>query len=111
MLFENHYERTSEVMKELFGAIYFKRPLTVIIYLALGVIAAISVAEMIGSGVFHLGGWVYLVIFALMDDTIHDEDYVLQNYDCPILAKVPNLLNSGSKHYGYYYQAKDKAKE
>ena len=66
MLFENHYERTSEVMKELFGAIYFKRPLTVIIYLALGVIAAISVAEMIGSGVFHLGGWVYLVIFALM---------------------------------------------
>lgn len=46
---------------------------------------------------------IVLVIFALMDDTIHDEDYVLQNYDCPILAKVPNLLNSGSKHYGYYY--------
>jgi hypothetical protein len=46
-----------------------------------------------------------------MDDTIHDEDYVLQNYDCPILAKVPNLLNSGSKHYGYYYQAKNKANQ
>ena len=49
-----------------------------------------------------------LVILALRDDTIHDEDYVLQNYDCPILAKVPNLLNSGSKHYGYYYQADKK---
>lgn len=51
---------------------------------------------------------VVLVIFALMDDTIHDEDYVLQNYDCPILAKVPNLVNSGSKHYGYYYQDESK---
>ena len=50
---------------------------------------------------------VVLVVLALMDDTIHDEDYVLQNYDCPILAKVPNLLNSGNKHYGYYYQAKN----
>ena len=54
---------------------------------------------------------IVLVIFALMDDTIHDEDYVLQNYDCPILAKVPNLLNSGSRRYGYYYQAKNKAKK
>ncbi len=52
---------------------------------------------------------IVLVIFALMDDTIHNEDFVLQNYDCPILAKVPNLLNSGSKRYGYYYQAKTKA--
>lgn len=45
-----------------------------------------------------------LVIVAMRDDTIHDEDYVLQNYDYPILAKVPNLLNAGGKHYGYYYQ-------
>lgn len=47
-----------------------------------------------------------LVILAMLDDTIHDEDYILQNYDSPILAKVPNLLDSGSKHYGYYYQTK-----
>lgn len=47
-----------------------------------------------------------LLIVALMDDTIHDEEYVIQNYGCPILAKVPNLLSSGSKHYGYYYQEK-----
>lgn len=43
-------------------------------------------------------------IAAILDDTIHDEEYVLQTYDYPILAKVPNLLNSGSKQYGYYSQ-------
>ena len=52
-----------------------------------------------------------LAILAMMDDTIHDEDYVLNNYNCPILAKVPNLLSSGSKHYGYYYQYKSKTNE
>ena len=51
-----------------------------------------------------------LVVFALLDDTIHDEDYVLQNYDCPILAKVPNLLDSGNRRYGYYYQSSNKTK-
>ena len=51
---------------------------------------------------------IVLVILALLDDRIHDEDYILQNYDCPILAKVPDLLNSGSRHYGYYYQTKHK---
>lgn len=62
-----------------------------------------------------------LVVVAIMDDTIHDEDYILQNYDCPILAKIPNLLSSGSKHYGYrrygyrhygyYHQDYDNTKE
>ena len=51
-----------------------------------------------------------LMIVAVRDDTIHDEDYVLQNYDCPILAKVPNLLNVGGKHYGYYYQDRSRSK-
>ncbi len=49
-----------------------------------------------------------IIILALMDDTIHDEEYILQTYDYPILAKVPDLLNSGNKPYGYYYQSKDK---
>jgi len=48
-----------------------------------------------------------LAILAIMDDTIHDEEYVLQNYEYPILAKIPDLINSGAKPYGYYYQ-KDK---
>ncbi len=43
-------------------------------------------------------------IFAIMDDTIYNEDYVLENYDYPILAKVPNLLETHHHSgYGYYY--------
>ena len=45
-----------------------------------------------------------LTVAALMDDTVHDEEYVLRTYDYPILGKVPNLLNMGNKSYGYYYQ-------
>lgn len=53
-----------------------------------------------------------VVVGALMDDTIHDEEYVLQHFECPILAKVPNLLDAGNKkyaykRYGYYYKSKD----
>ena len=48
-----------------------------------------------------------LIVFALMDDTIHDEDYVLRTYDYPILGKVPSLVNNGGgKSYSYYYQKK-----
>jgi len=52
-----------------------------------------------------------LVIAAVMDDTIHDEEYVLNTYKYPILAKVPNLLGSTSGRYGYYYQSKRKSKD
>lgn len=51
-----------------------------------------------------------IIVFVLLDDTIHDEEYILQNYEYPILAKVPNLLNSGNKRYGYYYQDHSKPK-
>ena len=45
-----------------------------------------------------------LIIVAMRDDTIHDEDYILNNYEYPILGKVPDLLNTGNKkRYGYYY--------
>ncbi len=54
---------------------------------------------------------VALVVAALLDDTIHDEDYVLQTYDYPILAKVPNLLDSNDNQYGYYAQSNDKSKK
>jgi len=59
-------------------------------YTAVGMILGILLAAII------------LVIAAVMDDTIHDEDYVLQNYDYPILAKVPNLLTTSTKQYAYY---------
>lgn len=47
---------------------------------------------------------IILIVFALIDDTIHDEEYVLRTYDYPILGKVPDLLNTGNKSYGYYSQ-------
>ncbi len=43
-----------------------------------------------------------LAAFAMMDDTIHDEEYVLQTYNYPILAKIPNLMGSSNKKYSYY---------
>lgn len=49
-----------------------------------------------------------LAIAAILDDTIHDEEYVLQTYDYPILAKIPDLLSDSAKRYGYYYQQNDK---
>ncbi len=53
---------------------------------------------------------IIIVIVALMDDTIHDEEYVLKMYDYPILGKVPNLLDTGNKSYGYYSQNNKRAK-
>lgn len=50
-----------------------------------------------------------LVVIAVADDRIHDETYVLETYDYPILAKVPNLMERFSKHrYGYYSKPKEK---
>ena len=49
-----------------------------------------------------------IAVFAIMDDTVHDENYILQTYNYPILAKIPDLMERDSKHYGgyhyYYYQ-------
>ena len=52
-----------------------------------------------------------IVIFAMSDDTIHDEEYILSTYSYPILGKVPDLVNVGGKpygkrygSYGYYYK-------
>lgn len=43
-----------------------------------------------------------LAIFAIADKTIHDEEYIIENYDFPILAKIPNLLETDDKKYSYY---------
>lgn len=49
-----------------------------------------------------------LVVVALLDDTIHDTDYVLKNYNYPILARVPYLLDKDemASTSGYYKKAK-----
>ncbi len=45
-----------------------------------------------------------LTVIAMMDGTIHDEEYVLNTYDYPVLAKIPDLVGTGSKRYGYGYK-------
>lgn len=42
-----------------------------------------------------------LAVAALIDDTIHDEEHILQNYDFPVLAKIPDLSVDESGCYGY----------
>ena len=46
-------------------------------------------------------------VMAIVDDTIHDEEYIQKSYDYPILAKIPDLLadesSSGYKSYRKYY--------
>ncbi len=49
-----------------------------------------------------LASAVALVVHALLDDTIHDEEYVIRTYDYPILGKVPDLLSTGNRSYAYY---------
>lgn len=47
-----------------------------------------------------------LIVMDMRDETIRGEEYILQNYDYPILAKIPDLSSTDSKSYGYYYQSK-----
>ncbi|MGM9642347.1 MAG: YveK family protein [Eubacteriales bacterium] len=47
-----------------------------------------------------------IVVIDLMDGTVRGEEYILQNYDCPVLAKIPDFSSTDSKPYGYYYQTK-----
>ncbi len=47
-----------------------------------------------------------IMVIALVDDTIHTEEFVLSNYELPILAKVPDLVNVQNKKYGYRYEKK-----
>ena len=64
----------------------------------------ISMFTVVGFVVGAILSMVVLIIMALMDNTVHDEEYVIKTYGYPILAKVPNLLYSGTKKYGYYYK-------
>lgn len=56
---------------------------------------------------FMLGAFVsvaILVIIALSDGTIHGEEYIMETYKYPILAKIPDLTGDGHKkgYYSYY---------
>ena len=57
-----------------------------------------------------------IILMSLMDTTIREEEYLMEAYkDIPVLANIPNLLESASGgYYGYgssYAKASDKAKK
>ena len=63
-------------------------------------ITGYTIVGFILGAVFSL---LVFVVIALLDNTVHDEEYILNNYDYPVLAKIPDLLETQSKKYGYYY--------
>lgn len=67
---------------------------------------SITVFTVVGFIIGAILAVAVLIISALMDNTVHDEEYIIKTYDYPILAKVPNLLDGGTKKYGYYYSYK-----
>lgn len=43
-----------------------------------------------------------VLLASFFDDVIHDEEYLLQTYDVPVLATIPDLTVKTSGKYGYY---------
>ncbi len=61
---------------------------------------------------FLMGGFLAvagITIAAMLDKTVHDEKYVTHTYNCPMLAKVTDLMDNGhiKKRYGYYKSSKE----
>lgn len=54
---------------------------------------------LIGALVGFVLGCAFFAFFAILDDTIRNENQVIEMYDLPILAKIPDL-NTSSKGYG-----------
>ena len=52
-----------------------------------------------------------LVVLAVLDNTIHDEDYVISTFEYPILGRVSNLMHDDKKTYGYGYYTQKPQKD
>ena len=63
---------------------------------------SIAAYTALGFMVGALSSVTVVIIIALMDNTVHDEEYVIRAYDYPILAKVPSLNATGGKRYASY---------
>ncbi len=44
----------------------------------------------------------FVVVMELLDDVIHGEEFLSQNYDAPVLAVVPDLSENETGGYSYY---------
>lgn len=52
-----------------------------------------------------------IVLLELLDTQIQDEDYLIQNFDLPVLAMIPDIFDDGnSKKYGYGYGSQNARK-
>lgn len=51
-----------------------------------------------------------VVIVELTDEQIHDSDYLIQTYDIPVLAVIPDLLSANSTN-DYYQSAEQRMKK
>ena len=51
-----------------------------------------------------------VVVVELMDDQIHDSDYLTQTYDIPVLAVIPDLLSTKSTN-DYYKSAEQRVQK
>lgn len=51
-----------------------------------------------------------VVIMELTDEQIHDSDYLIQTYDIPVLAVIPDLLSATSTN-DYYQSAEQRMKK
>ena len=69
---------------------------------------SITKYTVIGGVLGVLGAVLMLAVFIIMDDTIQNEEYVIQTYECPILAKIPDLAGNEGSRYAYYYKGKHK---
>ena len=43
-----------------------------------------------------------VLTISYFDDVIHDEDYLIETYNAPILATIPDLMAKTPKKHGYY---------
>ena len=51
-----------------------------------------------------------VVLMELLDEQIHDSDYLIQTYNIPVLAVIPDLLSSKSNNE-YHQSAEQRAKK
>ena len=58
-----------------------------------------------GAGIGFVIACALIFVMAMLDDVIHSEDYVVETYNLPVLAKIPDLLEGEpSLKYGKYSQ-------
>lgn len=50
-----------------------------------------------------------IILLEITDTQIHSEDYLLESYDLPVLAVIPDLANRKKSNQYYYYNYKNRS--